>query len=88
MQFISEALEVKPNDAEALILHGKMYIKEKDGESAASLLTRAQESIDQQGEQAFENAAQLKASVYFYLGQAYELQKDLKRGLYNYKKCL
>ena len=39
MKFAKEALEIKPNDIEALIMLGKMYIKEKDGENAIPLLT-------------------------------------------------
>lgn len=29
-----------------------------------------------------------KPSTFFYLGQAYEMQKEFKKCLLNYKKCL
>ena len=65
-----------------------MYIKEKDGANAIPLLTQAQDNIDLQGESQQEASILSKPQIYFYLGQAHELEKDLKRGLYNYKKCL
>mmetsp|Transcript_23587 Transcript_23587/g.36292 ORF Transcript_23587/g.36292 Transcript_23587/m.36292 type:complete len:153 (-) Transcript_23587:803-1261(-) len=35
-----------------------------------------------------EDAGVVKASVYFYLGQAYEMQRDFKMALHNFKRCI
>ena len=65
-----------------MLLQGKMLVKEKQGKEAIEVLEKSLVlQIKNQKERP-------KSSTFFYLGQAYELQKEYKKCLQNYKKCL
>jgi len=59
-----------------------MLVKEKQGKEAVEALEK---SLVLQIKNPKERP---KSSTFFYLGQAYELQKEYKKCLQNYKKCL
>ena len=79
---INQALAIEPDNIEALLLKGKMLIKEKKGAEAIEVVDKALHL------QITTSKERPKSSTFFYLGQAYEMQKEFKKCLLNYKKCL
>lgn len=82
LEMIEAALQLEPDSVDALLLKGKMLIKEKKGQEAIAVVERALML------QVNNSKERPKSSTFFYLGQAYEMTKDFKKCLLNYKKCL
>lgn len=75
-------MALDPENVEALLLKGKMLVKEKKGQEAVTVLENCVEI------QCKNSPDRPKSSTFFYLGQAYENLKQFKKCILNYKKCL
>ena len=95
---------MKKDEPEALVLYGKLLIKEKEPKLAAEALEKVISQCDpneltdttsnvikNQRDPSLERVKtdfKLKPSIFFYLAQAYEMLFDYKKSLQMYKKCL
>ena len=69
------------DNAEALLLLGKLLIQKKESAKAAATISKAIRILEESGNEA-------KASSFFYLGQAYEYEKEYQKAIDSFKKCL
>ena len=80
---LKRLIEIEPENAEALLLQGKILHKLAEFEPAIVALEEAikiQVKDNSQGPP--------KANTFYYLGMCYERNKDFKKCMQNYKKCL
>ena len=82
MEIINQALKIDPDNVDALLLQGKILVKDKQGKEAVEVLERSVQV------QCTSTDEMPKSSTFFYLGQAYESLKEFKKCILNYKKCL
>ena len=82
-ELLERATKLEPDNAEALLLIGKVYHKQSEWEKAIKALDKA---IKIQAEDP--NQGPPKANSFYYIGMCNEKMKEFKKSMQNFKKCL
>ena len=78
-----KAVGLEPNNAEALLLSGKIDHKLREWQSSIDALEKA---IIVQAEDSGQGPP--KSNSFYYIGMCNEKMKDFKKSIQNFKKCL